>query len=258
MTQLSPRDMTVLTILAEMYGAPLDLVQQMLGISRRRTYYVTNKWAEARMVSDLKIRPVPGAAWIYPTRTAAESLTGRWARAWVPTPKMAAHTRAVLEVRLALVGLDLDRWVSERAMRSEQPPTRAGVARTHVHDGRWITSTGELRAVEVELSPKNLTAAKSAMAQAVQAASTAECERVTYYCRGEAVKNVIRSAAAGLNLADGPKVHLADLDELLAPVSDDAPRPGLRVIEGGASDHEIPQVTDPNEDTDTDGEAVGS
>ncbi|MEV6432937.1 hypothetical protein [Nocardia sp. NPDC051463] len=244
MKQLSPRDMTVLTILAEMYGAPIDVVAVMLGVTRDRTYRVVRKWTEAGMVSDLRVTPVPGSAWVFPTRAAGEALTGRTTRAWMPTPKMAAHVRTTLELRLALVGLDLDRWISERALRAEVPPTRAGVARPHIHDGRYITNTGELRAVEIELSPKNLAAAKSAIAQSVQAARAADCDGVTYYCRGAAVKNVIRAAAGGLDLSDGPRVRLVDVDEALAT---SVPRPGLRVIEGGASDHEIPQVTDPNE-----------
>jgi hypothetical protein len=246
MKQLSPRDMVVLTILAEMYGAPMDVVARMLGVTRDRTYRVVRKWIAANMVSDLRVTPVPGSSWVFPTRLAGEALTGRTTRAWMPTPKMAAHVRATLELRLALTGLDLDRWISERALRAEVQPTRAGVARPHIHDGRYFTSSGELRAVEVELSPKNLSAAKAALAQSVQSARAADCDGVTYYCRGEAVKNVIRSAAAGLDLSDGPIVRLVDLDEVLLSTSS-APRPGLRVIEGGASDHEIPQVTDPNE-----------
>ncbi|MGV9785415.1 hypothetical protein [Nocardia farcinica] len=244
LVKLTPRDMTVLSVIAEMYGAPMDLVTSMLAVSRPRAANIVRRWTEARMVSDLRVTPVPGPSWIFPTREAAQALTGRWVRSWVPTPKMAAHVRATLELRLALVGLDLERWISERALRAEVPPTRPGVPRPHIHDGRYITSSGELRAVEVELTAKNLSAAKSAIAQSVQAARGAGCDGVTYFCRGNAVKNVIRRAAASLDLSGGPVVRLADLDEV---VSSSAPRPGLRVIEGGASDHEIPQVTGPND-----------
>lgn len=258
MKQLSPRDMAVLSIIAEMYGAPIDLVAKMLGVTHDRARKVALRWTEAGMVSDLRVRPVPGSAWIFPTRQAGEALTGRPLRAWMPTPKMAAHVRATLELRLTLTGLDLDRWVSERALRAEVGPTKAGIPRPHIHDGRYVTSFGELRAVEVELTPKNLAAAKSALAQSVQAARLAGCEAVTYYCRGAAVKSVIRSAASAVDLSSGPSVRLADLDEVLADLDQSlkavlTPRPGLRVIEGGASDHEISQVTGLNE-----GKAVGS
>ncbi|MEV6297762.1 hypothetical protein AB0M41_47270, partial [Streptomyces sp. NPDC051896] len=106
--QLSPRDMLVLTILAEMYGAPLELVAYMLGVSRSRAYRIVARWQKARMISDNRVRPVPGSIWVYPTRSACEALLDRSVRYWVPTPKMAAHTLAVFQLRLALTGLDLD------------------------------------------------------------------------------------------------------------------------------------------------------
>ncbi|MBH0777274.1 hypothetical protein [Nocardia bovistercoris] len=246
--RLSVRDMTVLSIVAEMYGAPMDVVASMLRVSQDRAYRIARGWTEATMISPLRVKPVPGYAWIFPTRAAGEALTGRQLRAWVPTPKMAAHVRTTLEVRLALVGLDLDRWVSERALRGEQPPTRAGVARSHIHDGRFRTKAGDWWAVEVELSPKDPAAARSALASAVQVARSAGCVGVTYYCRGERVKNVIRTAAAGVDFSDGFRVTLDDVDALLArsafaPSSPGA-RPGFRVIEGGACDPTSIQVTD--------------
>ncbi|MFD3637555.1 hypothetical protein, partial [Streptomyces sp. NPDC058664] len=83
-----------------------------------------------------------------------------------------------------------------------------------------------------------------------------------YYYRGDRVKKVITKAAAELKAAglfeQTPiRMRLADLDtELLKPRKPASPdlRPGLRVLAGGAADHEIPQVTDPNEH----GEAVSS
>ena len=90
------------------------------------------------------------------------------------------------------------------------------------------------------------------MARALHVAERADCAGLTYYCRGEAVKNVIRAASAGLS--KGPKLTLVDLDELLAKKAESsslAPRPGLRVIAGGAADHDDTQVSDHN-----DGKAV--
>ncbi|MEU4343110.1 hypothetical protein AB0H00_17840 [Nocardia sp. NPDC023852] len=250
MRHLGPRDMLVLTILAEMYGAPLDLVAYMLGVSRSRASRIVAKWQKAHMISDNRVRPVPGSVWVYPTKSAAEALLGRPVRYWVPTPKMAAHTLAVLQLRLALTGLDLDRWISERSLRAEVGLVKAGQPRPHIHDGRYITSSGELWAVEVELTAKSSAAARTSVAQALHVARRAGCAGLTYYCRGEGVKNVVRTAAAGLDLSDGPKLRLDDLDERLAKKAESsspASRPGLRVIAGGAADQEIPQVTDPNE-----------
>ncbi|MFE3052693.1 hypothetical protein [Nocardia sp. NPDC059239] len=255
--RFSPRDMVVLTILAEMYGAPLDLVVTMLGVSRSRAYRIVAKWQNAHMISANRVRPVPGSAWVYPTKSACEALLDRSVRYWVPTPKMAAHTKAVLQLRLALTGMDLDRWISERALRAEVGLVAAGQARPHIHDGRYLTSTGELWAVEVELTAKSIAAARSSVFQALHVAKQADCAGLTYYCRGDAVKNVIRTAAAGLDVSAGPKLTLLDLDEFLAKrqaePSSPAARPGLRVIAGGAADHETTQVTNQDE-----GKAVGS
>ncbi|MGV9676369.1 hypothetical protein ACWDSJ_13900 [Nocardia sp. NPDC003482] len=239
--RFSARDMTVLTILAEMYGAPLDLVASMLGVSRSRAYRIVAKWQRAHMISGNRVRPVPGAMWVYPTRSACEALLDRPVRHWVPTPKMAAHTLAVLQLRLALTGLDLERWISERTLRSESGLTKAGEPRPHIHDGRYLTSAGDLWAVEVELTAKSIAAARNSVAQALHVARQAGCAGLTYYCRGDAVKTVIRAAAADVDLTAGPPMRLADLDEVLAErhseTSSPASRPGLRVIAGGAADH---------------------
>lgn len=247
--RLSPRDMSGLTILAEQYGGPLDVVALMLGVSINRAYRITAKWEAAHMISDKRLRPVPGPSWIYPSKSAAEALLGRPVRHWVPTPKMAAHTKAVLQLRLAVTGLDPDRWISERELRGEIPIARTGEARPHIHDGRFYTQAGDLWAVEVELKSKNPAAARAAVFQAHRAAQAAGCAGLAYYCRGEGVKSTVREAAKGLT--DGPQLRLVDLDGFLKehdmylpePV---LPRRGLRVIKGGA-DTKDSQVTDRTE-----------
>ncbi|WP_306364625.1 hypothetical protein [Nocardia sp. CC227C] len=255
--RFSPRDMVGLTILAEMYGAPMDVVAEMLGVSLNRAYRITAKWQAAQMISSRRMRPVPGPSWIFPTKAAAEALLGRPVRYWVPTPKMAAHVIAVFRLRLALTGMDLDRWISERALRAQVGMVAAGQARPHIHDGRYLTSGGDLWAVEVELTAKSIAAARTAVRQARHVAQQADCAGLTYYCRGDAVKNVIREAAKGLDLSTGPKLRLMDLDEFLAAKQAEsaspAARPGLRVIAGGAADHDTPRGT--NRDN---GKAVGS
>ncbi|WP_370011686.1 hypothetical protein [Nocardia cyriacigeorgica] len=251
--RLSPRDMNVLTVLAEHYGAPLDRVAEMLGVKMPSAYRTVAKWRAAHMVSHLKVRPVPGPTWVFPTRAATEALLPFWARYWTPTPKMAAHVLAVLDVRLALVGLDLDRWTSERELRAQLGQVKAGEARPHVHDGRWIDTKGELRALEVELTPKTPSAAKLAVAKAKKAAADAGCVGITYYCadpeirdkhgnltgrRSDEIRNIILDAARATAAVDGPSVRVAGLSELLyKPSADTADRPGLKVIAGGAADH---------------------
>ncbi|MDO3651178.1 hypothetical protein [Nocardia mangyaensis] len=238
--RLSPRDMVALTILTEMYGAPLDVVAAMLGVSINRAYRITAKWEAARMLSARRVRPVPGPSWVVPTRSAAESLLGRPTRFWVPSPKMAAHTKAVLQLRLALVGLDLDRWVSERQLRSEVSPTAPGQVRTHIHDGRFYTEAGDLIAVEVEVTTKNAAQARTAMWQALRAAEAAECTAVHYYASKPEIRALLRRTASELDLSTGPRPVLFDLDKALGLVQADTDtaageRAGLRVITGGIS-----------------------
>lgn len=73
------------------------------------------------------------------------------------------------------------------------------------------------------------------MYRAFQAARAAECDGLVFYCRGEAVKNSIWAASTGLDLTNGPRMRLADLDQLLArPVSPAEQRSDLTVIPGGA------------------------
>lgn len=249
--RLSPRDMVGLTILAEMYGAPMDVVAEMLGVSINRAYRIAARWKAANMISAKRARPVPGPTWVFPSKSAAEALLGRSVRHWVPTPKMAAHTKAVLQLRLALTGTELDRWISERMLRSDAGMVQEGQARPHIHDGRYYTTAGDLWAVEVELTAKSIAAARSSVFQALRVAKAAECVGLRYYCRGEAVKTVIRTAASGLNADDLPQLRLVDLDEFLASQKANSSsadlRPGLRVIAGGAADHNNTQVTDRTE-----------
>ncbi|WP_141718113.1 hypothetical protein [Nocardia altamirensis] len=245
---IGPRDMRVLTILAEMYGAPMDRVASMLGVSIKSAYRYTAKWRAAHLVSNLKMRPVPGPTWVFLTRAAVEALLPFYARFWTPSPKMAAHVVTVLDVRLALVGQDLNLWISERQLRAEQDRPKAGGRRGHVHDGRYYRPDGSLWAVEVELTAKNDAAAKLAVARAKEAARIGGCEKVIYYCRTPEIRAVIKKAALATQAVDGPPIRVADLSEVLpdktAKATESGPvRPGLTVIEGGASDHGVPDAS---------------
>lgn len=246
-----PREMVVLTVLAEMYAAPMDRVAAMLRVSTKSAYRYASKWRAAQMISKYRMRPVPGPAWVVPSRIAVESLLPFYARFWTPSPKMAAHVTTVLDVRLALVGLDLERWISERQLRAEQPRPKQGTPRGHVHDGRYYRADGSLWAVEVELTPKSDTAAVRAVAAAKAAAAEGGCATVIYYCktewtdangtlirRSEEIREVIKRAAQRCAHTEGPPIRVADLSEVLPDSAEPAQagpkRSGLTVIRGGA------------------------
>ncbi|PXX52299.1 hypothetical protein DFR70_13331 [Nocardia tenerifensis] len=256
---MGPRDLTALTITAEMYAAPADRVARMLGLtSTNDVYRYLRKWRRAHLIVDERYRPVPGPTWAVPTRTAVEAFLPFYARFWSPTPKMAAHVTTVLDVRLALVGLDLERWISERQLRSEQGRPVPGRPRGHVHDGRFYRGDGSLWAVEVELTAKNATAARSAVVAAKQAAAAGGCDGLIYYCKTEwldaggevirhsdHIKTVITEAARyAASAVEGPPIRVADLGAVLpkASAATSTTRPGLMVIEGGASDHGDPDA----------------
>ncbi|WP_280254732.1 hypothetical protein [Nocardia wallacei] len=240
--RLTPRDMLAMTVLADHYGAPSDLVAEMLGISMPTAYGLVRRWRAVGMVSKHDIRPVPGPRWVFPTRSTTEMLLGFPVQPWRPTPKMAAHVTAVLRVRLALVGMDLDRWISERRLRSESGTPERGRPRPHIHDGRYVTKDGSLYAIEVELTKKSPSNALAAIDAAYEAAEAAECETLLYYCRDEDVRKTVRKAGEMMldinphRAKRGPvSVRAALLEELLGDSSAN-PRPSLRVIDGGATE----------------------
>lgn len=235
------RDMRGATIVAEHYGAPLDWVARILETSIENTRRITKRWRESGLMDPTVSKPVPGHSWIYPTTASAEALLGHPVRHWRPRPMMAAHNLAVLQLRLALVGPELGRWVSERTLRYEAGSAARGQRRLHVHDGHFITDSGRPWAVEVELTRKPSMAAKTAVFGAYQAALSADAAGLTYYCRGAAVKKAVQEARNALTTVPSCTLRVADLDEdALAPAFPElfpagGSRPGLTLIAGGSS-----------------------
>lgn len=230
---LGPRDMTNLTILAEMYGAPLDLIARLNSVSNRSAYRMAQRWRDCQMVCGLGVRPVPGPTWIVPTRSTAGSLLGTEIRHWAPSPGRAAHVSALFALRAALTGLDLNRWISERLLHAEIGANRPGQQRPYINHGRYTTSSGELWAVHVELSAtKSVGQARSTVFRAYQAALAAGCVGLRCYCRGESVNRTVEAAVANLDL---PWLYVTDLDEFLAGAPE---RRRLTLVTGGTATEE--------------------
>lgn len=254
-TRLGPRDLRALTIIAESWGVPLDLAAELLlDTSMPNMYRIHGRWVEAGMVAPLGTVPVPGPSWVYMTRSGAEQLLGFEVRAWKPKPKMADHNITVFRTRIALVGTDLERWISERILAKELGgPVKAGHSRPHIHDGRYFTDQGELWAVEVELTAKNLTKARDVVGAAYTLAADSGCDGLDYYYRGLDVRNVLGKVTQALrnDFPNGPRIRLRDVDVFLAEADAQrkqariaqllgaatAERRGLRMISGGAADH---------------------
>lgn len=156
--RMTARDSLALEWLAQMYGAPQDLVAQMLGCSMSRAYATVARWRQLRQVDVAAVDA--GHRWVYPTQKAANGLLGWDAAWWRPRLSTAAHTRAVAQARLAFCGagdaLTLDGWVGERRLRHDVGWRHRGQELPHVPDGLLTLPNGQAARVEVELTPKAL------------------------------------------------------------------------------------------------------
>lgn len=152
------RDTAALQWLSEQYGAPLDLIEVLLDVSRVRAYQVVQRWREAGWVHTGK--PAPGAMWVWPTAGTARRMLGRdTGGEWAPRPSTAAHTRAAAAVRLAWCSDQLEQggerqWISERELRQRTGYRSSGERVGHLPDGVWIDSDGRQWLVEVEITGK--------------------------------------------------------------------------------------------------------
>lgn len=238
--RLSPRDMWAVSWLAEQYGAPMNVVADLLGSSETNAYRVVSRWRAAGLVVRKAIRPVPGPQWVIPTADAATSLLGFYVQTWIPRPKDSRHLELTARTRLALAGREVggeDGWVSERVLRRSdaQRATGFGGQRPHLHDGQWTDGLGRLHAIEVELTRKSSTDARRAVGAAFTAAKTAGAHSLIYYTATDEVRDrVITAAQAVLKPAsDDPEFVVKDLNQLLNPQTQ--PGKGGLFAAGGAA-----------------------
>src|SRR5690606_2477143 len=150
------RDVHLLTWLSEMYGAPLDLIERLAGVSRPRAYGLVSRWKKAGWVKSGQVDA--GPAWVWPTQSTAAAYLERKVTNWRPGLARVAHLRATAAVRLHRVGADLTRWISERELTTSQFLAK-GDKPGHRPDGIEVLPDGRRIAIEVELTPKNPAAA---------------------------------------------------------------------------------------------------
>lgn len=146
------RDAVVLEWLAHMYGAPVDVVGNVMGVSEDRLGQLVRRWIRAGWVGRDYVDA--GAVWVWPRKLVANRFLGWDAREWKPRPTVAGHVRAVGAVRAYLCGLELDRWVSERQLWHEWGWRVRDRNVPHMPDGVEIRSDGSRVLVEVELTSK--------------------------------------------------------------------------------------------------------
>jgi hypothetical protein len=225
--------------LAEQYGAPMNVVAELLGSSETNAYRVVSRWRAAGLVVRKALRPVPGPQWVIPSAETATSLLGFYVQTWIPRPKDARHLELTARTRLALAGREIgeDAWVSERVLRRSdaQRPATFGGQRPHLHDGHWTDDFGRLHAIEVELTRKSSTDARRTVAGAFAEAKKAGAASLIYYTATDEVRNRVQTAAEAVlrRTTSDPEFVVRDLNLLLNPQTE--PGKGGLFAAGGAA-----------------------
>ncbi|MFE2961829.1 hypothetical protein [Nocardia tengchongensis] len=231
--RLGPRDMWALLWVAQMGGVPVDLLGDLLaawpgnrsrsaqaGSSEVNAYRVAQRWREAGRTIEENLRPVPGPYWVVVEKDTASALLGFRVPEYLPSPMLAAHTKALARLRLHLAaGKPEDTWISERVLRHRNGfQTKPGESMPHLHDAHWTDDLGHLHAIEVELTRKGSAEARATMQAAYDAAAEAGATQLIYYCGSEEVRTRVRSAGAHLKFHEGgPEVRTPNASHILFP-----------------------------------------
>lgn len=222
----NPRDTAALTWLAQMYGAPLDVLADLLETTQAAARKVVLRWEKAGWVH--RGRPVAGPEWVWP----APSLANKFLRegetdssygGWRPSPTLAAHTRAVAEVRLALAGPDLEAWLSERQIAHRAHSYKqAGQKLEHIPDGVWHrggSDESDNVIIEVELTAKHPKRVQTILHSLMSAASERGASEVWYVVGSGHVRGVVERASRALRERTNEqwtrKLRVVDLGDVI-------------------------------------------
>lgn len=215
------RDVHLLTWLSEMYGAPLDLIARLAGVSRPRAYGLVSRWKKAGWVKSGQVDA--GPAWVWPTQSTAGAYLERKVTNWRPGLARVAHLRATAAVRLYRTGADLTRWISERELTTSQFLAK-GDKPGHRPDGIEVLPDGRRVAIEVELTAKNPerywspVTESGLLLEVANAARDAGSREVAYWCTRE-VRPVVARAIEQHDRVKGGREnsirwHLMDIEEV--------------------------------------------
>lgn len=189
----TPRDAHALMWLSQMYGAPVDVVAQLLGSSVAATRKTVARWVNAGWAT--RARPVAGLEWICPTGPTAKRMLGWDVGPWVPSPTKARHTRLLCELRLSLAGANLENWVSERELAHRAHGyKKAGEKLPHTADALWMRGgldQSDNVLIELELHTKHPARLVSIMNDLLQLAHKQGAQEVRYVCGSTEVQNLV-------------------------------------------------------------------
>jgi hypothetical protein len=210
--KLTDRDITGLTLVADQYGVPHDLLATALGVREERLRGVIARWRHAGWAETGTLGKGPAWCWLTP---AGMRLLGLGYSAREPSVARLAHIRAVLAVRLWLQNGEAYKegrawWRSERRIRAAASG-KVGIA--HVPDAEihWPSLdgspyAGQIWAIEAELTPKPLARTTGIMRAMLTRTSDygptgpagldARYAQIVYLCAPAAATIVTRSIGA--------------------------------------------------------------
>ena len=238
-------DTAALLFVAEMYGAQLDQLAAILGVTDRRAGDIAARWVARGQAQAGRLGP--GPRWVWLTKTGLVSCGLRYV-ANPPALSRLAHMRAVIAVRLALESVPAyagasAHWRSERRLRARLGG-RLGL-RDHLPDaevhwpefpssaipdppdgdvpGSRVAWAGECWAIEAELTPKTVSRTTAIMRELLTRTGDYGCPaaevrvpgrpprhaRVIYLCAPAAASTVAR--ARDVLGRDGARIEIRSL-----------------------------------------------
>lgn len=166
--QLTPRIVSLCTIMAEQGALRFDHVQRWLGLlspaserikeagllSSERTRKVVRPWIDQGLLQ-YKVFFVGQRGWFWLTARGLKYFDVPL-RYYEPNPSTLAHLSAVNEIRhLLALRRPADCWRSERLLRTEQHAQAQGSKLAHLPDAEVCSPNDTIKAVECELTVKS-------------------------------------------------------------------------------------------------------
>lgn len=245
------RDELVTQFVSQQWCVDFWTLMVLFGTERSRTYELIARLRDGfgvlRSVSIFPDNASREITVIWPWPAVAAARLGHPVSSWNPTRTNIAHKLAVSRARAALCGLEPGLWVPERkllrdsAIAAGQRPgglmlvdrtgllthSGSGVARGHVHDGRYLYR-GAWLSVEVELTlkrPSRKRLVRTVFGAYQRARSFGD--GLLYLYGNDRIGNALERAVTAL-IADGripdhPDIRLRSLSRVLADRSIDLP-----------------------------------
>jgi hypothetical protein len=166
--QLTPRIVSLCTIMAEQGALRFDQVQRWLGLlspatermkeagllSSERTRKVVRPWIDQGWLA-YKVFFVGQRGWFWLTARGLKAFEVPL-RYYEPNPATLAHLYAVNEIRhLLALRRPADSWRSERLLRTEQHAQAPGSKQAHLPDAEVHSPNETIKAIECELTVKS-------------------------------------------------------------------------------------------------------